>query len=335
MLIYICFYLRDCGGFSMHYLRYTFSTVLVILTLCVGCTFAKGTTCFHSYSSDCDKSCNLCGEKRDTTQHTYDNPCDKICNVCNSKRKTMGHLYDNNCDTTCNNCGLTRSSEKHKYTNSCDATCNSCGKKRKATHNYSDVIVKATQSYNGKITGKCTLCGTVEYRNSIYKLTTVKLNKTRFTYTSKTCTPKVIIRDSKSNKISSKYYKVKYPAGRRKIGTYKITVTFKGNYKGKAVLTFKITPKPSNIYSAKPYKTKIKIRYSKTPSISGYKIEYSTLKTFKKSTKITVSNSKSTSNVIENLTRKKKYYIRIRTYKKLKGKTYYSNWSTPMVVMTK
>ncbi len=71
---------------------------------------------------------------------------------------------------------------------------------------------------------------------------TASLSKTEYRYNGKVKTPKVTVKDAYGRKISKKYYSVKYQKGRKKAGTYKVTVTFKGKYKEnkKQVLTFTI-----------------------------------------------------------------------------------------------
>ena len=48
-----------------------------------------------------------------------------------------------------------------------------------------------------------------------------------------------------------------------------------------------------------------------------------------------IKENKITSSTIKKLKAKKKYYVRIRTYKKVNGKTYYSGWSKAKNVTTK
>ena len=67
----------------------------------------------------------------------------------------------------------------------------------------------------------------------------------------------------------------------------------------------------------------IKIKWKKVNGINGYQIQYSTNKEFKKAKKIT------------GLKPSKKYYVRIRTYKIVNKKTYYSSWSKKKNVTTK
>lgn len=99
--------------------------------------------------------------------------------------------------------------------------------------------------------------------------------------------------------------------------------------------------KKTSVKSLKKGKKSFKVTWKKVTAVSGYQIQYSTSKNFTKGkTKtVTVKGSKSTSKTIKNLKSKKKYYVRIRTYKnvKLNGKTVkvYSSWSKAKSVKTK
>lgn len=68
------------------------------------------------------------------------------------------------------------------------------------------------------------------------------LSAQSYRYNGKRKTPKVIVTDAYGKKISKKYYSVQYQKGRKKVGKYKVTVTFKGKYKanGKQTLYFTI-----------------------------------------------------------------------------------------------
>lgn len=75
--------------------------------------------------------------------------------------------------------------------------------------------------------------------------------------------------------------------------------------------------------------------WTKNTSVSGYQYQYSTSSKFTKAKTYTLSNT-ATSKKITGLTKGKKYYVRVRSYKKLKvnGKTVtaYSAWSTKSIV---
>lgn len=78
---------------------------------------------------------------------------------------------------------------------------------------------------------------------------------------------------------------------------------------------------------------KIEIYYKKVKKVSGYQIEYSTDKKFKKNWD--VINTKKLKTTIKKLKVKKKYYIRIRTYKKVNGFTVFSKYTKIKSVIVK
>ncbi|MBQ3075333.1 MAG: leucine-rich repeat domain-containing protein, partial [Clostridia bacterium] len=53
--------------------------------ICSGCGETVKSALDHSYSFECDKSCNLCGFVREAS-HKYDGPCDISCNICQQER---------------------------------------------------------------------------------------------------------------------------------------------------------------------------------------------------------------------------------------------------------
>ncbi len=56
----------------------------------------------HTYSNNCDASCNVCGEGRQINVHAYDNACDTECNECKATRQ-ITHSYG--ADGKCILCG--------------------------------------------------------------------------------------------------------------------------------------------------------------------------------------------------------------------------------------
>ena len=79
------------------------------------------------------------------------------------------------------------------------------------------------------------------------------------------------------------------------------------------------------------------VKWKKKTKITGYQIQYSTSSKFSmKNTKIVkIKKAKTVSKKITDLKSSKKYYVRIRTYKIVNKKTYYSNWSKKKCVTTK
>ena len=120
-------------------------------------------------------------------------------------------------------------------------------------------------------------------------------------------------------------------------GRATIAIKGKGNYKGVAVRYFAIVPKPSWIASLSSPKTKqIKITWGKRPQISGYQIEISTNKDFKKpKMQKNVWDPAKLTMTVPVQKAKTKYYVRIRSFKKTSYKTYFSDWSAVKTVVTK
>lgn len=70
-------------------------------------------------------------------------------------------------------------------------------------------------------------------------------------------------------------------------------------------------------------KKKIKVSWKKDKKASGYEIVYSTKKSFKGKKTVVVKSNKTTSKVVKKLTSKKKYFVKVRSYKQTgKTKTY-------------
>ena len=70
------------------------------------------------------------------------------------------------------------------------------------------------------------------------------------------------------------------------------------------------------------------VKWKKIKSVNGYQIQCARNKKFTKGKKTKkVSGYKKTSIRLRKLKSGKRYYVRVRTYKKLNGKTYYSAWS--------
>lgn len=86
-------------------------------------------------------------------------------------------------------------------------------------------------------------------------------------------------------------------------------------------ITLTVVPKKATLTSVKSTKTKtITVKWKKDTKASGYIIEYSTDKKFKKNVgKVTVSKNKTTSKKISKLKAGKKYYVRVCAYTVSKG----------------
>ena len=95
-------------------------------------------------------------------------------------------------------------------------------------------------------------------------------------------------------------------------------------------------PKSAKIKKVKPAKKAVSVEWKKVSGVKGYQIQVATDKKFKKNKKTaTVKKQKTTKVTIKKLKAKKKYYVRIRTYKTVNGKKIYSSWSKVKSVKTK
>ena len=95
-------------------------------------------------------------------------------------------------------------------------------------------------------------------------------------------------------------------------------------------------PKSASIKKAKGKNKAIELTWGKVASVSGYEIQVATDKKFKKNKKtVTIKKQKTTKTTVKKLKAKKKYYVRVRTYKIVNGKKVYSSWSKVKSVKTK
>lgn len=163
-------------------------------------------------------------------------------------------------------------------------TCSGCGATKTGTikatgHKYkvTKVNTKATTKKNGKITKQCTVCKK-KVTETIYRAKSISLSKTKFTYNGKTQKPKVTVKDSKGKVISSSNYKVSFSKGCKNAGTYKVTVTFKGQYSGKLTKSFKISKAKPKITAANFTKVKGDKAFSINAKVApkGGKVTYKT-----------------------------------------------------------
>ncbi|MBQ3292583.1 MAG: hypothetical protein IJH43_09535 [Mogibacterium sp.] len=102
-----------------------------------------------------------------------------------------------------------------------------------------------------------------------------------------------------------------------------------------------ITIRPTKIKKLTKGKKSFTVKWNKmaTPLaglyIDGYQIQYSLKKNFSKAKTVTVYGYNKASKKISKLKKKKNYYVRIRTFAKMGGRTYYSAWSAKKKVKTK
>lgn len=174
----------------------------------------------------------------------------------------------------------------------------------------------------------------LEYSNEINPV--LKLSATAYTYNGKVRKPSVAVKAGEKT-FSASEFAVKYSGGRKNVGKYSVTVTMKGKYTGKKTVTFRINPKGTAVQKLTKGRKQMKVTWkAQKTQVSGYRIQYSTSSKFKKGTHIkTVKSYKTKSLKVKKLKAKKKYYVRIQTYKTVGGIKYYSGWSKTKSVKTK
>lgn len=145
-------------------------------------------------------------------------------------------------------------------------------------------------------------------------------------YSGKAKKPAVTVKDGTAELVNGQDYSIAY-SNNKQIGTAIITITGKGSYTGTKTITFKINPKAAALKKLRAVNgKKMTVSWKKVKNIDGYQLQYSTSSKFKtyKTKKIKAGTLTKT---ISKLKKGKTYYVRIRTYKKESGKTYYSTWS--------
>lgn len=169
---------------------------------------------------------------------------------------------------------------------------------------------------------------------SVRNLSKASIKIANKTYTGKALTPAPVVKYGRATLVKNKNYTVKY-YNNKNVGKAKVVIAGKGvRHTGKKTVYFKINPKGTKLTKYKPAKKAMTVYWNKQAKkmsksrITGYQIQIATNTKFTKNKKAkTVKGYKKTKVKFKKLKRNKKYYARIRTYKKTKRGTYYSPWS--------
>lgn len=196
------------------------------------------------------------------------------------------------------------------------------------THSYKNIITKATPTSNGKIVKKCS-CGATNGSSVIYAANKISLSATSYTYNGKVRKPGVTVKGKNGAVIKASCYTVSYGSGRKNVGSYPVEITFKGSYyKGSVTKQFVIRPASTSITGVSSMSKGFRIKWKKqSVQTNGYQIQYSKKSNFSNASSVIIGKNKEVSRTCKGLSGRCKYYIRIRTYRKINGKTYYSAWS--------
>ena len=207
-------------------------------------------------------------------------------------------------------------------------------------HQYQPVLEQATFQKDGVKMKECS-CGSIIEQQTIYQIQKIELSGKPLVYNGKSREPGVKVIDRKGHTVGKQQYQVVYQDN-VDVGQGTVRIYFSGDYSGNKKENFIILPEETSLSKLKARKRGFSIKWKKQGrQTSGYQIQYSTSSKFaRKSTKsILLKSNKTTSKVISKQKAKKKYYVRIRTYKtvKINGKTtkLYSKWSKVKLVETK
>ncbi len=294
--------------------------------------------------------CSRCHDKKDEAAHDYGS--DYVCDTC-GYYKTVPHTH--NLTLVAAKAATCTEGGKEAY-----YKCEGCGKFyedvlgtkeitdlaswgniAKIAHTTKQTVTKATPTANGKIVNYCSVCKKTLSTTVIPKASSIKLKATSLTYNGKVRTPKVIVKDRTGKTlVKNTDYIVSYAKGRKYVGKYAVKITFKGKYSGTKTLYFTIKPKATSISSLKAGSKKFTVKWKKQATqTTGYQVQYSASSKFSKAKTVTVGKNTTVSKKISKLSGKKKYYVRVRTYKtvKINGKSIriYSGWSKAKTVTTK
>ena len=294
--------------------------------------------------------CSRCHDKKDEAAHDYGS--DNVCDTC-GYYKTVPHTH--NLTLVAAKAATCTEGGKEAY-----YKCEGCGKFyedvlgtkeitdlaswgniAKIAHTTKQTVTKATPTANGKIVNYCSVCKKTLSTTVIPKASSIKLKATSLTYNGKVRTPKVIVNDRTGKTlVKNTDYTVSYAKGRKYVGKYAVKITFKGKYSGTKTLYFTIKPKATSISSLKAGSKKFTVKWKKQATqTTGYQVQYSASSKFSKAKTVTVGKNTTVSKKISKLSGKKKYYVRVRTYKtvKINGKSIriYSGWSKAKAVTTK
>lgn len=318
---------------------------------------AMNTALGHAYGSDWKydstnhwHECSRCHDKKYEAAHDYGS--DNVCDTC-GYYKTVPHTH--NLTLVAAKAATCTEGGKEAY-----YKCEGCGKFyedvlgtkeitdlaswgniAKIAHTTKQTVTKATPTANGKIVNYCSVCKKTLSTTVIPKASSIKLKATSLTYNGKVRTPKVIVKDRTGKTlVKNTDYTVSYAKGRKYVGKYAVKITFKGKYSGTKMLYFTIKPKATSISSLTAGSKKFTVKWKKQATqTTGYQVQYSASSKFSKAKTVTVGKNTTVSKKISKLSGKKKYYVRVRTYKtvKINGKSIriYSGWSKAKTVTTK
>lgn len=123
----------------------------------------------------------------------------------------------------------------------------------------------------------------------------------------------------------------------KSVGTASLIVTGCGNYKGSITKEFSIIPTAPAIRSAYAGTKKLTVKWDlHEKQTTGFMLQYSTVQDFSSGRKnVMIRSSQTVSAIVKGLKVGQTYYVRLRAYKNIGEKRYYSKWSNTRTVKLK
>ena len=284
-----------------------------------------------------------CGEKSDQSAHQFKWVIDR-----DATATTPGEKHQE-----CTTCGYKTDpvtipvEHVHKYSDkwSSDAAnhwreCECGDKSAQGAHQFKWVIDRdATTTKTGQKHQECTTCGykTAPVTIPVKSAPTVTVKDSTVTVSNKNQTTKLDVKADEDAKLTyksdNKSVKVdkngKVTISKNFVGkaTVTVTATVNGTKTTKKV-TITVNPKGTTfraVYNGAG--KKLKAYWKRNSQVSGYQLQYGTNKNFTGCKTVTLKSNQYTGSVRAGLKKNATYYVRIRTYKRVSGKTYYSDWS--------
>lgn len=288
-------------------------------------------------------------EAKDATCTTAGFKTTKTCLKCKraymqgAKINAKGHKYNSGVITKAPKC--TVNGEK-------TLTCTVCGAKKvdvvaKTGHKESGykVTKAATYKAKGQKVNTCTVCKTTlgtQITNIIplkkatgLKSQALSTTSVKFSWNAvagaEAYTLYYKTGSGKWKKVNAKN-KTTVTVKKLKAGTtykFKVEAVTGGNRSESSTVNATTKPAAVNLSRVSSKKKKeVIVEWKKVAGVTGYEVQYSTAKNFKKGTKtVTIKKQKTVKTIVKKLKSKKKYYARVRAYKTVNNVKVYGAWS--------
>ena len=204
-------------------------------------------------------------------------------------------------------------------------------------HTYTgwEIARRATNQKNGLLLRACSVCGSKQTKR-IARIASAQVKNIEITYTGKAVTNGITVKNKDGRVLKrGRDYTVEY-LNNKKVGVATMVMTGIGKYDCTFTRSFRIIPKRTQFTSILPSAKKVLLKWTPvTAQADGYLIQYSTDKAFKTKTAVQkVKDAAKASLTIGGLKEKTAYYVRIRTYKTVQGRTFVSKWPKTLTFQT-